>query len=139
MVDVPEFPVLREADAAECALGKLTAKEALAMSRTNSFAAYVVKWKGETVAWWGYAPPTLVGANCYAWMLSTSAIESAPLMFALASKRILAKLHEIYPTVIVTVDPRHKLSLRWLHWLGFTPHTTMPPFIQLRSTRKGPE
>lgn len=133
----PNHVLLREADAAECNLLLQSPLETVTDSFERSLSAYRVTWNGEPLAYWGFAPTSVLGSVCWAWMLTTPVADRVPLMLALGSKRVLAHLHSLYPTVLIHVDPAHQTALRWLEWLGFNIHRTAGPFLQMRADREG--
>lgn len=133
---VSEVAVLRAADEVECRAAGMTGAQAVIRSIALSFAAFEATWKGEVVAYWGYAPPSLLGTICYCWLLTTPVANDIPLVVAKASRVVVDSLLLRYPTLIVNVDLGHALAVRWLTWLGFV-HCELPsPYTQMRLDRK---
>lgn len=133
--EVPEGVELRAQDAAECLLSGMAPEDALAYSVGGSFRAWEGTVRGEVVALWGYTPISVLGDTAFVWMLSCDAIMDAPMVCAMASRRILAELLALYPTLLVQVDVRYKRAIRWLEWLGFTSGPESNGLMQMQIQR----
>lgn len=133
---VPYFSALREADEQECRAAGLTAHEAVSQSIHLSTEAHCVSVDGAVMAFWGYRATSVLGVVCHAWMLTTPLADKHRVMIARTSKKALQLLHTLYPVVEVLVHEEHTLALKWLAWLGFTPHERSGLFLLLHSTRK---
>lgn len=126
---------LRAADEAECALGGMTGEFAVKVSVENSLCAWVAEHDGDPLVFWGYAPQSLLGDVCQAWMLTTPLADEFPVFLGLKSRKVIAHIQALYPHILITVDPAHILAIAWLNWLGFTVDGPIGPFIQMRKSR----
>lgn len=128
--------VLRKADEDECGAFGLSGRDALAQSIRLSDQSFAVMVDGEPVAFWGWMAPSLLGATCHVWMLTTPAIEHHKTYAARESKRIVGELLQTYPALICLVDHEHDLAKKWLHWLGFHVYEHYGRIVEMRVTRK---
>jgi hypothetical protein len=64
--------------------------------------------------------PFVVPKIGVAWMLGTDGVEREALSIGRQTRRYVAEMHEIYPTLWANVDARNELSMRWLAWAGFS-------------------
>lgn len=133
--DWPAHVDLRPPDLAECLLGGMTGEFALQRSIELSLSSFVATHDGEPLAFWGYAPQSLAGQVCYAWMLSTVLADRFPILLGLGSRRIVSNLLTLYPHIIINVDPAHLVAIAWLDWLGFTVDGMDGQFVQMRKSR----
>lgn len=132
----PEGVCLRAADAVECEAAGGTVESALRWSIANSFHTEVVLWRGEPCAYWGYRPTSLTSHECYVWMLTTPTVDQCRTAFGKRTVAEFRKLAQLYPRMIVQVDPAHTLALKWLSWLGFTHLVDYPPYILMLADRR---
>lgn len=129
---------LRQADQEECWLGGMSPEEAFKWSVDNSTEAYaILAPSGATVAYWGWADQFIASGVCFAWMLSTPAMDQNKRWFARESKRLLSLLMESHWKIIIHVDPNYDLSIRWLEWMGFTRDGPAGSFLQMSFTKGG--
>lgn len=133
---LPRDVVLRAADTAECELSGTSAEAQLHWSIENSFHTSVVKWRGRPVAYWGWRPAALTSAECFVWMLTTPVVDECPIAFGRQTAREFRRLAQVYPKLIVQVDPAHTLAVRWLNWLGFAHLVDYPPYILMCADRR---
>lgn len=127
---------LRMADTREVLAMGLTAQEAVEQSITASLRAFAVSWKGVPLLWWGYAPISVAGGVCIAWMLTTPLADKInPLVVGLGSKRAVAYLLGLYPKVVVHTDPRYEVAVKWLEWLGFRPVGPVGQLLEMQAER----
>ncbi len=133
--EVPPHVQLRAEDAAECLLGGMEPEDALAMSVGASFRAWEGTVQGEVVAYWGFAPISVLGDTAFVWMLSCEALSRNPMVVAIASRAIIANLLDLYPTLIAHVDLRYARAIRWLEWLGFLQGESANGFVQMKINR----
>lgn len=112
-------PYLRQADLDEIALTTdLTPGQAVAMSialSSRGFAAYL---SNKLCAVFGISWNTKHAGTI--WLVGTDGISRHPVTFYRESRRIFPKLTHGFDYLSNFVDARNELSLRWLHWLGFT-------------------
>lgn len=85
----------------------------------GSIFSEVIEFDGEPAVLWGYAPVSLLGTGCFAWMLTAPAVEQNILAFGLGASRKLLQLRDQYTFVVVCTDVRYTATLKWLAWLGF--------------------
>lgn len=115
---------MRAADAAECvALGLVPAEAPLASWRASAWAATLLVG-GEVAAVGGLTPADAKGGPlgprwAQVWLLTTPAVEAAPMALCRAAKAALRASVGHADGVWQLVDARYEVSLRWLHWLGF--------------------
>ena len=67
---------------------------------------------------WGVTCPTLLSGSGYVWMVTSTAADKAPFIFARRSRRELDKVLERTPTLAGVCFAYNKRSLRWLRWLN---------------------
>lgn len=132
---VPYFTTLRVADEVECRAAGLEPHAALSQSIRLSDHSFAIMVGSEVMAFWGWMAPSLLGATCHAWMLSTPLAEQHKMYMGRESKRLLRELLTAYPIITCIVDREHKLARKWLHWLGFHPYEYHGRFIEMRAVR----
>lgn len=112
---------MRQADQDEVmAASGQSPREALEQSVTLSYRAWVASVDGDPLALLGMASRSLVSGTGIPWLLGTDAVESNPMAFLRASRRVMPALIEGVRYMENRVDARNELSVRWLRWLGFT-------------------
>ena len=75
---------------------------------------------GEVACMFGIVAPNLLDSVAYPWFLTTPLVEKHARPFARACRDLLPELLGMHPKLVGMVDARHKLSVRWLQWLGAT-------------------
>lgn len=114
---------MREADAAELiAEGYAQPFEGVIASMEISIGCWAVRSRGELLAIMGYAMPEIVGRTATPWMVSSTAAERHRIAFARASRQVITEMRREFTTLENWVDARHRRSIEWLRWLGFTIH-----------------
>jgi hypothetical protein len=78
---------------------------------------------------WGIKAGTLLSRSAMIWLLTTKLIEEHPLVFVRHSQIELKKLEEEFSIVWGYVWANYSLSVKWLHWLGFTFYSTDTPGV----------
>lgn len=133
-----QFAELREADKRECIAAGLLPEQALQASIDASDQCFkMVGPDGEILAYWGYTVGSPLTWACFAWMLSTPAIERNKMYAGRISLRLLEQLLDTYGEVFVTVHNEYGLSIRWLEWMGFHLFSPGPIFSQYRCVNTG--
>ena len=67
---------------------------------------------------WGLVPLTLLSDSAYLWLIVNELIDDHKFVFIRHSQIEMAKMLEIYPTIVGHCDRRHIRSMQWLKWLG---------------------
>ena len=88
-------------------------------SRKNG-KAYVGLIYNEIACAWGVVTDSVIGRKSRIWLLSTEAMNKAPVKVAIRTRRELDKLMKEYPYLENDVDAKYTKCIEWLHWLGFT-------------------
>ena len=66
----------------------------------------------------GLIPATLFDPEPYLWMISTRLAESHPFLFARWSRKVVAEILDLYPSIIGLCHCDNDSGRRWLEWLG---------------------
>jgi len=66
----------------------------------------------------GLIPATLFSSEPYLWMISTRLCVQHPLRFMRWSRKVVAEILELYPSVIGLCRCDNDPGRRWLEWLG---------------------
>ncbi len=111
---------LREAELRECIAAGMTGEEAISSSIAYSTECYQIIIEEEVVCSWGWFPTSHLSGVCHIWMLTGEAANKHKVFVARESARILNIMLECFPSVLVLVDSRYSLSIKWLRWLGFS-------------------
>jgi hypothetical protein len=122
---------LRPADEAECNAGGMTGQEAIAYSVASSIESYMVVIDDEPVAFWGYGARSFTAPMASAWLLTTIHADKHGLRLARSSRRVIEYILDKFPSIIVEVHQDHTVSCRWLEWLGFRLHASLPSGFHL--------
>lgn len=112
-------PRLRGFDAPEV---KVDPVEVLRGCLAHSSHAWTWFLEGEPACMFGATSRSVLGGVGALWLVTTDAIRSDPRTFWLGSKRAVALLQEVYPTLEAHCDARFLASVQWLQRLGFTVH-----------------
>lgn len=104
----------------------LTPVRALLLEVERSIVAWSWVIDGEVACMFGIVKPALLDSVAYPWFLTTPLVEQHSRQFARACKTLLPELLAAHPKLTGMVDSRHKLSLRWLQWLGAWISPPMP-------------
>lgn len=67
----------------------------------------------------GIASESALSVSGMPWLLTTSLIYQHKMAFLRRSRPFICEALNLYPVLEGFVDPRHKLSVLWLKWLGF--------------------
>jgi hypothetical protein len=129
--------VFRKAVEDECALGGMTAEEALAFSVRHSDFNYCIKYDGKPLAYFGWKDECVLTGGCKMWMLSTEELDNHKFFAARASIYYLDKILETHYSIECIVDPAYEQTRRWLEWLGFREAGPYDRFVTYRITRGG--
>jgi hypothetical protein len=132
LTTVPGDVVLRPEDEAECRLLGADALQAIMTSAMNSMQRFVVMHGDVPVAYWGWAPTSVTGRECWAWMLTTPEVDRIPVSFGRKTMLEFLGLLDCYSTINVLVDPRYTKAVKWLTWLGFQPVVEDKGLVQMR-------
>jgi hypothetical protein len=121
-------PRMREADALEVSRsGGYAPLEALVRSfMASEGTARTVVVDGEPAAMYGLVRLNAVSPIGVPWLLTTDAIERAPVAFFKAMRATLDGWLEVFPTLVQFVDEEHVSARRFLQALGFAIY---PPVI----------
>lgn len=114
----------RECDVAEVqASSGATIEQALTSGLRMSTRAYTALLDGEPVAMMGVNPYSELSGEGVAWMLATSALDTAHGRRAVVrfAQPVLDDFRERYPGMLWNaVDARNARAIRFLKWAGFT-------------------
>jgi hypothetical protein len=66
----------------------------------------------------GLIPPTLFSTEPYLWSMHTRLCEQHPLLFVRWSRKAVAEILDLYPSVIGLCHCDNDSGRRWLEWLG---------------------
>lgn len=110
--------LMRAADVAELEAAGLTAQRGAWRSYRRSMITRVALVDGEVAAAWGLggAPLGTVGEP---WLLTTPAVERAPVTFVREARCEVAAMLEMFPELRGRVDARYHRAIRLLELLGF--------------------
>lgn len=123
----------RAADVAEVrATDGKTVGQAINAALAQSERVSCMMINDEPVAIFGVRRISMVPSIGVPWLLGTDAITENPIEFARASKKYLPEVQRGYESLRNFVDSRHKESVRWLQWLGFTIHEPIPYGVEHR-------
>lgn len=87
------------------------------LSRSDSAWSWIVD--GQVACMFGIVRShNLFDLASYPWFFSTHLVETHAIPFARGCKGLLPELLVHHPRLSGMVDSRHKLSVRWLRWLG---------------------
>ena len=111
--------VFRAGDLAECVATGQPLAEVVQQSILASTFTRAVYVDEKLAAVWGYGPTRFLGPTAIAWLLTTAVVEQNPVRFLRSSRRIVNYMLEQYETVVIAVDARYTVAVRWLQWLGF--------------------
>lgn len=127
-------PNLRAADVDEVrAASGLSPADALRRSFDLSTHVWVARDRlGLPIALWGVGPLSLVLGKGCPWLLASAAFDDYGRDIARLSRRLLASVRAIYPSLENRVDARHLKAIRWLAWLGFTIEDPEPWGVEAR-------
>jgi hypothetical protein len=128
--------ILRPADEAECNAAGMTGHEAIAYSAASSIESYMVEIDGEPVAFWGYGARSFTAPMASAWLLTTVHADKHGKRLAKSSRRVIEYILEKFPSILVEVHQDHTVSCRWLEWLGFRLHASLPSGFHLMTIRR---
>lgn len=128
--DLPEIINLRlrqaDIDEIRASVG-VSPAEALVSSLAWSTEAWVVIHEGKIEAVFGVS---VVSDYAIPWFLATDKFKEFRFTFAKESKKVVKELLSTYKCLSNFVSSRHKESIRWLKWLGFTVDETAPVIFQ---------
>lgn len=118
---------LRAADVDEIYASRGLAPEpALLSSLERSTQSWVALVDGVPACLWGVGPLSLVLGKGCPWLLGTCEVERHARTFLRLSRVFLREMQATYPELENVVDARHRVSLRWLGWLGFAIDPAQP-------------
>ena len=92
----------------------------LVASIETSTTAYVIRWRGVPLAWFGYYIGSYMPSSGIIWMLSSSDLRAHKFLAARGAIRVLTGLFEIVPRLTCIVDTEYTNAWEWLNWLGFS-------------------
>lgn len=80
-------------------------------------------WKGLTDGRvgcvWGLIPASILSETAWIWSIyDEEDVKENKFFFVRNSQRFIEYAHTIYPTISGQVDPRDRMSVKWLKWLG---------------------
>lgn len=114
-------PFMRERDRLEVEAGCGQEVElAMAIALVESHYARTCFYGLEPLAMYGLANLSILGSSAQVWCFGTAAIDRHRMVFARASKRVLAELLRQAPILTNRVDANDESALRWLAFLGAT-------------------
>lgn len=100
---------------------------ALALSVDASVLCWVVIHDGQIEGAFGVSEEWGVGVP---WFLATDKFYEFGFAFAKESRKVVYEhMLNAFPMLVNFVDSRHKESMRWLEWLGFTIHKDQPTYL----------
>lgn len=118
---------IREADRQEIdALVDWGAEEALRRSVASSFDAWTGTVDGEPVCMFGLSSPSIVSGRGIAWLLGTNGVERNALPFLRRNRAYIDRCLALCPILENWVHVEHRVSIRWLRWLGFSMDDAAP-------------
>jgi hypothetical protein len=112
------------------ALSHLSPEQGLRHSLRNAVQSNTWLVNGEVGAIYGISKPHLLSDSACAWMLGSGVIMHYPKYFMEGSRDWVHDAVDRYGILRNFVDARHKRSIRWLKWLGFTLHPAIPIGIE---------
>ena len=120
-------PRMSAADVVEVwAAGRLTPLQGLLRSMEMSIESWTWRVDGEPAAMFGYAVPSLLGEWANPWLLSTPLVRRHPFAFLRLYRAERDRVMAQFPKVVVMVDARHAVCLRWLSWMDFEVEPAVP-------------
>ena len=118
---------MREADVQEVwAANHLLPYEALKLSLEYTDRAYTSLFNKEVICMWGVGKTTYLSEEGIPWMLTSDLVRIHFREFLRQAPRLLDDIKKEAIILINMVDARNTLSIRWLKWLGFTIHDSIP-------------
>jgi len=116
----------READIAELwAAGRMTPEQALDMGDRFSNALVAVV-DGEPICAFGVTPISAATGLGAPWLVGTTRLDRYATMFIRRCRPSLQAVLGDWLNLVNYVDARNARAIRWLSWLGFTIHPTIP-------------
>jgi len=122
---------LRLPDTADLwATAGISSTDAVRYSLHVSVHSWAWNVEGEVACLFGLVAPSLISHCAMPWVITTPLVERHPIEFMRGSRRMLAHMLQLFPTLEGYVDARHDVSIRWLRWLGFRIHAAeiMEPY-----------
>jgi len=114
-------PRLRAQDVAEISASTLLSpQDALAASLACSPMAWTGMVDDEPVCMFGVAATSWIAAEGAPWMLGSDALLQHQKAFLRRNRAYVALMRQMFSSLRNHVDTRNHVSIRWLHWLGFT-------------------
>lgn len=82
--------------------------------------------KDRPVCIFGVAAPSILSRVGTPWLLGTREMNEVGLAIVRRSRKYISEMKALYPKLENYVDARHKASIQWLKWCGFTIHEPQP-------------
>lgn len=134
---------LRAEDKAEIEALGFSVREGLFQSCRTSLWVRTALLGDEVACVWGVGSASLLSGEGGPWMISAPPLARIRKRFLLESRREVASMRALFPTLSGLVDARYGGAVRWMRWLGFEMAETVMvngvPFYryQLKENRDG--
>ncbi len=118
---------MRPADVRECwAANHYTPYEALKHSFYNTNFPKTGLHNGKVICIYGVGKITYLSKEGIPWMLTSNLVDTHYREFLRRGKRLIIDMQKEAVVLINIVDARNYKAIRWLKWVGFTIHPSIP-------------